>query len=107
MSIQDPPTVPLSPSGIRFVHFALLGPLLGIGLAFALVYARVRFDDRIRSGSTISRELQIPVLATVPMLYDERARNRQRRVRGTVIAAGLMLIACYALVAALRMNDFI
>ena len=107
MSIQDPPTVPLTPSGLRFVHFAMLGPFLGLGLALAMVYARVRFDDRIRSGSIIARELQIPVLSTVPMLYDERARNRQRRVRGTVLAAGAMLVACYALVAALRMNDFI
>lgn len=107
MSIQEPPTVPLSPSGIRFVHFAMLGPFLGVGLALTLLYARVRFDERIRSGSVISRDLQIPVLATVPMLIDERARGRVRRVRGSVIAAAMMLLACYALVAALRMNDFI
>lgn len=107
MSVQEPPTVPLDPSGIRFVHFALLGPLLGLGLAFGLVFLRVHFDERIRSSATISRELQIPVLTTVPMLVDERARNRQRRVRGTIITAGVMLVACYALVAALRMNGLI
>lgn len=107
MSIQEPATLPLEPSGIRFVHFALLGPILGLGLAFGVVFARVHFDERIRTSSTISRDLQIPVLTTVPMLVDERARARQRRVRGTVITAGLMLVACYALVAALRMNGFI
>ncbi|HEX7029131.1 MAG TPA: XrtA system polysaccharide chain length determinant [Gammaproteobacteria bacterium] len=107
MSVQEPPTVPQQPSGLRFVHFALLGPLLGLGLAFGVLFMRVRFDERIRTSSTISRELQIPVLTTVPMLVDERARSRQRRVRGTVVAAGLMLLACYALVAALRMNDFL
>lgn len=107
MSIQEPPTLPLQPSGLQFVHFALLGPLLGLGIAFGMVFARVRFDERIRSSATISRELRIPVLATIPVLMDERARSQRRRVRSTVIAAGLMLLACYALVAALRMNDFI
>ncbi|HEX7046965.1 MAG TPA: XrtA system polysaccharide chain length determinant [Gammaproteobacteria bacterium] len=107
MSIQAPPTVPQQPSGIRFVHFALLGPFFGLGLAFAMVFLRVHFDERIRSSSTISRELQIPVLTTVPMLIDERAKNRQRKSRGAVITAGLMLLACYALVTALRMNGFI
>lgn len=107
MSVQEPPTLPLEPSGLRFVHFAFLGPLLGLGLGLGLVFARVRFDERIRSSSTISRELQIPVLATVPMLVDENARHRQRKVRGTVTAAVLMLAACYALVIALRMSDSI
>jgi len=107
MSIQESPTVPLHPSGLRFVHFAALGPLLGLGFALGHVFVRVRFDERIRTSSTISRELQIPVLATVPMLVDEEAQHRQRRVRGTVIAAALMLLACYALVITLRMSDSI
>src|SRR5690606_10090613 len=66
LSVQEPPTVPLQPSGLRFVHFALLGPLLGLGLAFGMVFARVHFDERIRSSAVISRELQIPVLTVVP-----------------------------------------
>lgn len=107
MSVQEPPTVPLQPSGIRFMHFALLAPFLGAGMAFAMVVARVRFDDRIRSSAMIARELHIPVLATVPLLNDEAAIARRRRVRGTVVAAVLMLLASYALVAALRMNDFL
>lgn len=107
MSIQEPPTVPLEPSGLRFIHFAILGPLLGLGLAMTIVFLRVRFDNRIRSSATISRELQIPVLATVPMLVDEHVRHRQRRARGAAVAAGLMLLASYALVIVLRMNDSI
>lgn len=107
MSIQEPPTVPLQPSGLRFMHFALLAPFLATGMALAGVFARVRFDDRIRTGTTISRDLHIPVLATVPVLMDNGARMRQRRTKGAVFAAVVMLLASYALIAALRMNDFL
>lgn len=107
MSIQEPPTLPLQPSGLRFIHFAVLGPFFGLGLALGLVFLRVRFDERVRSSATISRELQIPVLTSVPMLADDHARERQRKQRGTAVAAGLMLLVCYALVVALRMSDTI
>lgn len=107
MSIQEPPTLPLQPSGLRFTHFALLGPVFGLGLALGLVFLRVRFDERVRSSTTISRELQIPVLTSVPMLADDHVRERQRKQRSTAIAAALMLLACYALVLALRMSDTI
>lgn len=107
MSIQEAPTLPLQPSGLRFIHFAALGPIFGLGLALGLVFLRVRFDDRLRSSATISRELQIPVLTSVPMLADDHVRERQRKHRGTAVAAGLMLLVCYALVFALRMSDTI
>lgn len=107
MSVQEPPTVPLQPSGLRFMHFALLAPFLATGMALAGVFAKVRFDDRIRSGAMISRDLHIPVLATVPVLMDDNARHRQRRVKGTVFAAVLMVLASYSLIATLKMNDFL
>lgn len=107
MSIQEAPTLPLQPSGLRFVHFAALGPILGLGLALGLVFLRLRFDERVRSSTTISRDLQIPVLTSVPMLADDHARERQRKQRSTAVAAGLMLLVCYALVVALRMSDTI
>lgn len=107
MSIQEPATVPLQPSGIRFMHFAILAPIFGALLAFGGVYARTRLDDRVRSPSTISRELQIPVLATVPVLAVGPVISRQRRVRFTVVTAALLLVAAYLFVALLKMNGFV
>jgi hypothetical protein len=105
--MQEPPTMPTSPSGLRLAHFALLGPFLGFGLAFTSLYMRVRFDERIRAGSIVSRDLAIPVLGTIPVLADRTVKTGQRRLWTTTVAAILLLIACYIFVASLRINDLI
>lgn len=107
MAIQDPPTVPLSPAGLNFVHFALLGPFLGLGIAFGGLLMRVEFDDRIRTPSTISRDLAIPVLGTVPVLADSGVKNAQRRAWLAAFGAVALLIICYAFVASLRVNGLL
>lgn len=107
MSMQEPPTMPQSPSGLQLLHFALLGPFFGIGLAFTNLYLRVRFDERIRSESAISRDLAIPVLGSVPVLADATVKSNQRRLWMTATAAILTLIACYVFVASLRLNGLV
>lgn len=107
LTMQEPPSVPLAPSGLQFAYFAMLGPLLGFAIAIGNVLLRVQFDDRIRTGAVISRELAIPVLGTVPVLADDGVRTVNRRAWTTAIAAVVVLMACYALVAALRFADML
>lgn len=64
--IQEPPTFPLLPIGLRFLHFLVLGPLLALLIPAVLIYAYVELDPRIRMASVIQEQLRVPVLAVVP-----------------------------------------
>jgi hypothetical protein len=70
--IQEPATLPLYPSGLRFGHFVLGGILLGILIPLGLLYARLQLDPRIRIGSSISRMHKVPIVAVVPHLWTPR-----------------------------------
>jgi polysaccharide chain length determinant protein (PEP-CTERM system associated) len=68
IKIQEPATLPLQPSGLRFLHFVIGGPVLGIALPLGLLYARLRLDPRVRIGTAILEKRKLPLLAVVPHL---------------------------------------
>jgi len=67
--IQEPASLPLAPSGLRFMHFVIGGLLLGILLPVGLLLARLQFDPRIRVGSEIALAHKPPIVAVVPHLW--------------------------------------
>jgi protein tyrosine kinase modulator len=67
--IQEPASPPLAPSGVRFAHFVAAALLLGVLIPVGLLYARLRLDPRIRSGSAIAVPQKLPVIAVVPHLW--------------------------------------
>ncbi len=96
--IYEPATLPLEPSGLRYLHFLLLGLMLSVGLPVGLLYARLRFDPRVRLPDVIARKLKLPVLGTVPHLWSSaetaRAANDVQRLAmlvGVTIAAMALL----------------
>lgn len=66
--IQEPATFPLKPSGLYFIHFALLGPLLGLILPIGLLVAYVMFDPHLRSARTLQKQLpdDIQLIGVIP-----------------------------------------
>jgi len=66
--IQEPASFPLKPSGILFVHFAILGPLLGLLLPLALVVIYVLLDPHFRSARSLQRQLppDIELIGVIP-----------------------------------------
>lgn len=66
--IQEPATFPLKPSGILFIHFAILGPLLGFLAPIALVVMYVLVDPHFRSARALQRQLppDIELVAVIP-----------------------------------------
>lgn len=102
--IQDPATLPLRPTGLRTLHFALAGLALGAAMPIGLLFLLARFDPRARSVRQLER-LGIPVLAEVPLYATSADRRRQRR--HTVIATLLVLlvIAAYAVMFLLRLKN--
>jgi len=75
--IQEPPLLPLVPSGLRFLHFVFLGPFialiftLGLAVAYVLVDPRIRFSSRIQG-------FDLPVLAVVPHINTPITKRLRR-----------------------------
>ena len=63
--IQDPPIYPLNPKGLRFFHYLLLGPLLGLLIPFGLLVAYVLLDPRVRSPRQLNNVQGAKVIGVV------------------------------------------
>lgn len=91
--IQEPAVMPLRPTGLRLMHFAIAGLTLGIVLPLGLLFGYARFDPRVRSAVQIERMAGVPVLATIPR-YQTPSDRRRNAVHGTIlliIIAGVVL----------------
>ncbi len=67
--IQEPPTLPQSPVGPRFLYFVVAGILLGVLIPLALLYARLQLDPRVRIGGEIAALHKLPIVTVVPHLW--------------------------------------
>ncbi|MGB7541246.1 MAG: XrtA system polysaccharide chain length determinant [Burkholderiales bacterium] len=70
--VQEPATLPLYPSGLRFWHFVAGGLLLGVAIPVGVLFARLHVDPRIRIGSAISDTHKVPVAAVIPHMWTPR-----------------------------------
>jgi len=101
-NVQEPAMMPLRPVGLRFMHFGLAGIGLGVLLPFALLFALVRWDPRLRSPHQLVQFTGLPLLASVPHFPDAESL---RRVRRRDLIVGLVLLAviiAYATALALK-----
>ncbi|GAB4507895.1 MAG: hypothetical protein Tsb0026_05090 [Sulfuricaulis sp.] len=107
IKIQEPATLPLSPSGLRFLHFVIAAPLLGITLPLGLIYGRLRLDPRVRLGAVISDKLKLPLLAAVPHLWTpvETQTIRREFQWMSLAITGTMLV--FAVAIALRLMKMV
>ena len=97
--IQDPARVPLMPVGLRLMHFAGAGILLGLCVPLALLFLIARFDPRARSADALGRATGLPVFASVPYYrgpHDD-ALDRKRNLQwiGIVILVLVAYVALY------------
>jgi polysaccharide chain length determinant protein (PEP-CTERM system associated) len=101
-SIQEPATLPQAPKGPRFWHFVLGGLALGVVIPFGLLYARMKFDPRIRISDSILKVHSVPVLATIPHLW-KPGELRQLRTEFPFLKIALVTtVAVCAVVSLLR-----
>jgi len=88
LTIYEPAFLPLKPSGLRFLHFAIGGMALGIMLPLGLLAGLLQIDGRIRDPRTISQKLTLPVLGVVPHLptpAEEQSISRNLRLLAGVL----------------------
>ena len=107
--IQEPAVYPLQPSGVRFIHFVLAGPFVGLMVAIGLIVLYVLVDPRVRSPSMLANSLpaNIELLAVVPHVNTALTK---RLLRYDMVAIALLLIVAAGVYAGLvwsRMNGLI
>lgn len=105
--IQEPARFPIHPSGLRFIHFALVGPLLALLVPLGLVAAYIVLDPRVRSVNLLASNLpvDIGILGVVPHMRTPVAR---RILQGDVIRLSFIValgLAAYIGIAAARLLD--
>ena len=88
LRIYEPAFLPIKPSGIRFLHFALFGLVAGLVVPFGLLYAFQQFDARVRNPMIINEKLALPLLGVVPSLPTPQ-ENRQLASNFKVLALAL------------------
>lgn len=77
MRIQDPAQMPVRPSGLRFMHFAMGGLAAAAAVPLGLLFLLVRFDPRVRSPHQLDRQSQYALLTVVPRYRTPRDRRRE------------------------------
>ncbi len=96
--IQEPATFPLKPTGLHFIHFAVLGPFLGFLFPIAALIAYVMVDPHLRSSRVLQNQLgpEIELLGVIPH-YESPLRRRLLRKDVLFLGVVAMLaLAAYA-----------
>ena len=67
--IHEPASYPMKSNGLQLIHYAAIGPLLGMAVPLGLVVLLVVVDPRIRSASFMADRLptHINLMTTIPM----------------------------------------
>ncbi len=89
--IQEPAKIPLIPTGIRFMHFAIAGLVLGLAVPIGLIYIMLQIDPRVRFSQAISEDLNIPVLAEIHQITSKND-DRKMRINLIVLTSGFAMV---------------
>jgi polysaccharide chain length determinant protein (PEP-CTERM system associated) len=101
--IQEPASLPLAPTGLRFWQFVVVGMVLGVLIPIGFLVARLQFDPRIRVGSEIAAVYKAPIMAVVPHLWSP-AELKSLRVEFMFLAVAVLgTVGASATVSALRL----
>ncbi len=78
--LQEPATIPLLPSGLRFLHFMLICIPIGLAFPLSVIFVLLMIDGRIRHEDSIALDsLSIPVIGVVGEYYDIREMRNERK----------------------------
>lgn len=105
--IQEPAVYPLTPKGIRLLHFFLAGPILGFIAPFVILGAFIHFDPRIRFVSKLETVSPVPVLGVVPHITSPLSK-RVLKTDVILLLGFLFLVMCvYLAIGLARHKGFI
>ncbi|MBW1997916.1 MAG: hypothetical protein JRJ29_08115 [Deltaproteobacteria bacterium] len=105
--VLDPAKEPLNPVSPKMKKVLLLTLVLAIGLGCGLAYAVEMMDTSFRTPEEVEKELEIPVLVSMPIWYTKGEMRRQKAVgilKATSVAVGF-IAGAVAIVSATRGLD--
>src|SRR5207248_916578 len=100
---------PTAPVGLRFVHFFLAAPVLGVLLPIALIVAYIQLDPRVRFTERVQTMLpeSVAVLMVVPHMRTQLER-RMNRAEWSYLAVFVALVMLgYVIVAVVRVTGVV
>lgn len=95
--IQEPASFPVQPSGLRFIHFALAGPFLGLLFPFGLLVLYVMLDPHLRSARTLQNQLppDIEIIGVIPHYHSPLGERLLRKDMILLFMLGILAMAAY------------
>lgn len=86
--VQESPSFPLRPAGVRFIHFAILGPILAFLAPIGLLIAYIMVDPHLRSARILQKQLpeDVNMIGVIPH-YDSPIVQRLLRKDGLMLLA--------------------
>ena len=97
--IQEPAKIPLLPTGLRFIHFAAAGLLIGILIPVGLLYVMLQVDPRVRFAKIIGNDLGLPILAEISRIPSATEQLRAKANLAILYSGVMMVLAIYVIVA--------
>lgn len=76
--ILDPARIPERPVSPDMKRLFLIVVAIGLGLGGGLAFVLEHFDTSFRRTEDIESLIGIPVLATLPVIYDQKAKRKQK-----------------------------
>lgn len=105
--IQEPASFPLAPVGLRFLHFVLLGPLVGLMVPIGLLFVYTQIDPRVRFIEKFGAMSGVPVLGNVPHFSSPVEKRKTRNEYLALGAFVFLVLAAYATVVLLKVKGFL
>ena len=99
----EPPQMPEKPISPNRPLIIVLGLILSVGLGIGAAYAHESIDASVRGPHDIRQLLQVPALASIPVIVTADDRRRRGRFvlyswSGAVAALGLLLLGIHLFV---------
>ncbi|WP_111641491.1 XrtA system polysaccharide chain length determinant [Marinimicrobium alkaliphilum] len=96
--IQDPATFPLGPSGLRYVHFAAIGPFVGFLAPLGLLIIYIMLDPHLRSARNLQLSLPegVEVIGAIPHYHTPLTRRILRKDIILLFILSVLAMAGYA-----------
>ena len=101
-TILEPAKLPLNPSGLRFLHFLIMGMVLGILLPLGIVFMLFQIDSKIRVSRSITEEMGVLVLAEIPHYWKEGEKVAFKKGNVLLIVAVVIVVLTYVVIGSLK-----
>lgn len=107
--IQEPPAYPRVPVGLRFVHFYLAAPVLGLLLPISLLIAYIQLDPRVRFVDRMQLVLppSVQVITMVPHMSTSMAKRMTRAEWNYLAIFITVVLVAYVIVAVVRLSGVV